>query len=50
MPNMGIATKEQLTYIDQTVYDPKVAPLTALDIFNTFQIPEADVSYRYKVR
>lgn len=50
MANMGIATKEQLTYIDQTVYDPKVAPLTALDIFNTFQIPEADVSYRYKVR
>ena len=40
--NMGIVTKEQLTYIDQTVYDPQVAPLTALNIFSTFPTPEAN--------
>lgn len=50
MPNMGIATKEQLTYIDNTVYDPKTAPMIALNLFHTFNIGQADVAYRYRVR
>ena len=29
MAQMGVATKEQFTYIAQTIYDPKTAPLVA---------------------
>lgn len=50
MAQMGVATKEQLTYIDQTIYDPKTAPLVALQLFSTIKLNPIQMSYRYKVR
>ena len=50
MAQMGVATKEQLTYIDQTIYDPKTAPLVALQLFSTIKVNPIQMSYRYKVR
>lgn len=50
MPNMGVATKEQLTYIDNTVYDTKTAPLIARNLFSIINVRPTDVAYRYKVR
>ena len=50
MAQMGVATKEQLTYIDQTIYDPKTAPLVALQLFRTIKVNPIQMSYRYKVR
>lgn len=50
MTQMGVATKEQLTFIDNTIYDPKTAPLIALNLFSTLQVGQMDMSYRYKVR
>ena len=50
MANLGIVTKEQLTFIDKKVYDPKTAPLIARSLFSSIQIGREDVAYRYKVR
>lgn len=46
----AIATREQLTYIDNTVYSPKVAPLLARSLFSTINIGEDNNSYRYRVK
>lgn len=50
MPNLGIVTKEQLTFIDKKVYDPKTAPLMARSLFPSIQIGRDQEAYRYKVR
>lgn len=50
MPNMGLATREQLTYIDKIIYNPKSAPLLARNLFQSIKIPEAQDFYRYRVR
>lgn len=50
MPNLGVVTKEQLTFIDKTVYDPKSAPLMARSLFPSIQIGRDQMAYRYKVR
>lgn len=50
MANMGVATKEQLTYIDNTVYSPKSAPLVARSLFSSINVGQDSVAYRYKVR
>ncbi|MCT6807150.1 MAG: major capsid family protein [Lactobacillus panisapium] len=50
MPNLGIATKEQLTFIDKVVYDPKTAPLIARSLFSSISIGRDAVVYRYRVR
>lgn len=50
MPNLGVVTKEQLTFIDKKVYDPKTAPLMARSLFSSIQVGREDVGYRYKVR
>lgn len=49
MAQMGVATKEQLTYIDQTIYDPKTAPLVALQLFSTIKVNPIQMSYRYNL-
>lgn len=46
----GIVTKEQLTFIDNTVYSPKSAPLVARTLFPRIQVGAQDVAYRYKVK
>ena len=50
MANSTIATKEQLTYVDKIVYDPKTAPLMARSLFPSIQIGRDSLAYRYKVR
>lgn len=50
MPNMGVATKEQLTFIDNTVYNPKTAPLVARTLFSSINVGRDAVAYRYRVR
>lgn len=50
MQNMGIATKEQLTFIDKIVYSPKTVPLLARTLFSSINVGRTDVAYRYRVR
>lgn len=50
MPNMGIVTKEQLTFIDKVVYDPKSAPLVARSLFSSISVNPVQDYYRYRVR
>lgn len=50
MANSVLATKEQLTFIDQTVYEPKSAPLVARSLFSTLTVPDTFQAYRYKVK
>lgn len=50
MPNLTIATEEQLTYVDKIVYNPKNAPLMARSLFPSIQISRDAPAYRYKVR
>lgn len=50
MVNTTLASKEQLTFIDKTVYSPKTADLVARSIFSSIKVGQADVAYRYKVK
>lgn len=50
MPNTGFVTKRELTYIDTIVYDTKVAPLRARQLFTSKQIPRDREFYKFKVR
>lgn len=48
--NTGVVSKEQLTFIDKTIYSPKTVPLIARQLFSTIGIGQADVAYQYRVR
>lgn len=46
---MAYLTREQLTYVDNTVRQPKQRELTAMSLFHTFQVPAWTTQTRYKV-
>lgn len=46
---MAYLTREQLTYVDNTVRQPNQRELTAMSLFHTFQVPAWTPSTRYKV-
>lgn len=49
MPNNGYLTREQLTWVDNVVKEPKTQELTAMSLFKTFSVPEWTTQTRYKV-
>lgn len=49
MANNGLLTREQLTYVDNVVKQPKVQELTAMSLFKTFSVGPWTTQTRYKV-
>lgn len=47
--NKGYLTREQLTYVDNVIKTPKVQELTAMSLFNTFNVPAWTEQTKYKV-
>lgn len=46
---MAYLTREQLTYVDNTVRQPNQRELTAMSLFRTFNVPAWTTQTRYKV-
>jgi len=49
MANNGYLTREQLTWVDSVIKQPKTQELTAMSLFKTFSVPAWTTQTRYKV-